>query len=171
MKSALPQALLIAAALLPGCATPPRGLVLDPVGPAPAPAVGDESTGSLIVFSAYEESAHFNASPYHHWLTDYKIYSIDRELLRTVHNDSNTVVEGPTRVKLTPGRYRVVARANGYGLVTVPVVIAAGEVTRVHLEGGGAWPDRALMLKSNPVCLPDGRIVGWRALPESLPKS
>ncbi len=170
MKSVLRLALLVVAIMMAGCAAR-RGLVLDAVGPAPTPVTVGLSTGALVVFSAYDTTAHFGASPYHHWLTDYKIYSADGKLLQTVHNDSNTVVEGPARVKLPPGRYRVEARANGYGVIIVPVLIAAGEVTPVHLEGGRAWPERTQMLKSNPVCLPDGRIVGWRALPQSLPKS
>ena len=42
-----------------------------------------------------------------------------------------------------------------------PVVVEAGRQTSVHLEGGIYWP--ADVAQSNPVRLPDGRIIGWRA--------
>jgi hypothetical protein len=51
-------------------------------------------------------------------------------------NDNGTSWEGPAEVQLPPGKYRVVARANGYGTVTVPVTVAAKQTTTVHLEGG-----------------------------------
>jgi hypothetical protein len=83
--------------------------------------------------------------------------------LRTVHNDNGELVEGPAEVSLAGGRYRVVALANGYGLVIVPVVIVRSQVTTVHLEGSPSWPDKQALLHSNPVRLPDGEIAGWRA--------
>jgi len=69
---------------------------------------------------------------------------------------------------LPAGTYRVVARANGYGIVTVPVVIEKNQVTTVHLEGGGSWENEVARSQSDAVRLPDGRIVGWRA-PQAAP--
>jgi hypothetical protein len=130
-------------------------------------AVTDDK-GTLVVFSAFEVTA---ASPgdYEHrrHYSEYKILSPDGKLLQTVPNDSNTVLREATRVKLPAGTYRVVAHANGYGIVTVPVVIEKNQVTTVHLEGGGSWENEIASNQANVVCLPDGRIVGWRAPAES----
>jgi len=86
------------------------------------------------------------------------------EFDQVIHNDVGGVTEDPRPVELQSGRYRIVARANGYGWVTVPVVIVAHRVTTIDLEGGTQWPmDDALA--SNSVRFPDGRIAGWRANP------
>ena len=60
-------------------------------------------------------------------------------------------------------RYRVVAQANGYGRVTIPVVIEAHQTTVLHLEGGGSWPSEAEFNQTNAVRLPDGQIIGWKS--------
>jgi len=59
--------------------------------------------------------------------------------------------------------YRIVAAANGYGMVTVPVTIAAGQTTILHLQGGSTWPNQAAFNQTNAVRLPDGGIVGWKS--------
>lgn len=64
----------------------------------------------------------------------------------------------------------VVARANGYGVVTAPVSIRADQVTTVHLEGGSSWQNPSQLSQSNPVRLPDGAIAGWRASLDSSSK-
>ncbi len=61
------------------------------------------------------------------------------------------------------GTYRVLARANGYGLAPVPVAIRPGQVTTLHLEGSVWWPVKSPIFNSNPVRLPGGEIIGWRA--------
>jgi hypothetical protein len=53
-----------------------------------------------------------------------------------VTNDSGTVIEGPVEVLLPGGHYRVHARSNGCGWVTVQVVVEPGLVTLVHLDCG-----------------------------------
>jgi hypothetical protein len=121
------------------------------------------STGILMVYSAYEQGAYFNSPIYRRQFTDYKILSTGGELLQSVHNKTGMLVEAPKRVQLPVGPYRIVARANGYGEVVVPVVICANQVTTVHLEGSPAWPDGREMAQSNPVRLPHGEIAGWRA--------
>ena len=63
---------------------------------------------------------------------------------------------------LAPGKYRVVAHANGYGTVTVPVVIDATHVTTVHLNGGSS--DETADNQNDTVRLPDGNVVGWRTV-------
>ena len=139
MKSIFP-AFFLAAVLGSGCAFHERGLVLDPVGPAAFTSEPDPSNGSLVVYSALDQAPHFNGVSYHIYYSDYKVLSDEGALLRKIHNDSDSVTEGPVRVKLQPGRYRVFARANGYGWITVPVVIATHQTTTVHLEGGDSWP-------------------------------
>ena len=123
-----------------------------------------------MVFSAFRQGADFSAPPYRREYTDYRILSSDGKLLQWVRNDGGALEAAPKPVALPTGTYRVVARANGYGEVTVPVVIRPNQVTTVHLEGSPSWPDRKQLAASNPVCLPDGEIAGWRASPDSSSK-
>ncbi len=157
--------LFLAAVWLAGCASTPRGLVLEPVGPAPAGAVGGSGPGSLMVFSALDTAPDFNQSPYRQRYTDYRIYPAEgNHLLKAVHNDSGKLIDGPVRVELPAGNYHVSAKANGYGQVTVPVVIKAGQTTAVHLEGSHWWPRGSAIFDADPVRLPGGQIVGWPAV-------
>ena len=165
MKSVLIFCALAIGALLPGCSSDRNALVLAPVGPAPGqPSTTFSSTnGTLVVYSACDVSANWNArDPRRPVYSDYKIFSGDGNLLRAVHNDSGTMLQDAVPVELPPGKYRVVASANGYGRVTIPVVIVACQTTVLHLEGGGAWPDESAFNPTNAVRLPDGQIIGWR---------
>jgi hypothetical protein len=170
MKTLIAASLFVAAALVEGCISQPHGLVLDPIGPPGSPSPGAGSNGTLVVFSAFDPHADFNDLPYLRHYTDYKITREDGQLWQTVRNDNASLLEGPRRVQLPAGAYHVVARANGYGVVTVPVLIRANQVTTVHLEGGSSWQHRSQLSQSNPVRLPDGEIVGWRASPGSSAK-
>jgi len=154
--------LLSGIAFLEGCASFQSGLVLDPVGPAPNASRVPGSNGVLMVFSAFDPHGHFNGSLYRRYHTDYKIFSQDGALLQVIHNDIAGVMDDPKPVELQAGRYRIVARANGYGWVTVPVLITAHCVTTIHLEGGASW-SKDRVLAGDSVRLPDGRIAGWRA--------
>lgn len=156
---------LIAGLYLSGCATGPRDLVLDPVGPPPGPKPAASSDGSLVVYSAFEIYPNFNSTdPDRRQHTNYRIQTADGTLFRSVRNDTETILEGPVEVLLPVGRYRVVARANGYGWVTVPVVISAHQVTTLHLEAGGSWMKSSVPDAGRDVRLPNGLVVGWRAL-------
>jgi hypothetical protein len=166
------MSLAAAAVLFAGCASTTHSpLVLDPVGPPSAQPAAPAGQGLLVVFSAFDVHADFEAAnPYQRHYTNYKILSPDGQLVRAVHNDSGNLSDSPADVKLPSGTYRVIAQSNGYGEVTVPVVIAPDQVTVVHLEGGAnSWPDKAALRDSNPVKLPDGRIVGWRAAQNTAP--
>ena len=164
MKTYCTVALLTAATLWSGCASAQHGLTLDPVGPPSVQSTVPNDNGTLVVFSAYDVTAPGTGDYEHrHHYSDYKILSPDGKLLQNVHNDSNSVLREAARVKLPAGTYRVVAHANGYGMVTVPVVIEKNQVTTVHLEGGGSWENDVADNQANVVRLPDGRIVGWRA--------
>jgi hypothetical protein len=147
--------------LISGCATNQPQLVLAPVGPPPGMSSSGNSQGSLVVFSAFDSTGIHGMDRQAH--TSYKILSEDGKLLQKVRNDPGNLIGGPTSVQLAAGSYRVVAHANGYGLVTVPVVVQGGKETIIHLEGGGSWPNREEMIQANAVRLPDGRVVGWRA--------
>ncbi len=168
MKARCTFIILSAATLLSSCASGQRELTLNPVGPPSVQASVPSDNGTLVVYSAFEVTA-VTPGDYEHrrHYTDYKIFSEDGKLLQVVHNDSNNVLKEAAQVTLSPGTYRIVARANGYGLVTVPVVIERGQVTTVHLEGGGSWENEVARNQTDLVRLPDGRVVGWRAPAES----
>jgi len=160
--------LIAAGALLTGCATGQSGITLDTVGPVPARLTTARSgNGVLVVYSAYKVNADFNRpDPYRPEYSDYKICTATGKLLQYVHNNSGTILQDPASVELPPGEYRVKARANGYGIVVVPVVVERRQTTVVHLEGGGAWPDGSVFNQANAVRLPDGQVAGWRAAGE-----
>jgi len=157
--------MLLAGAFLTGCATGNHTLMLDTVGPVRPPwNTADTTKGRLTVYSAYAVTADFNDRDTRRpEYSDYKICDADGQLLQRVHNNSGTILQTPVAVLLTPGKYQVLAYANGYGAVTIPVMIAAQQTTLLHLEGGNPWADESVFNETNAVRLPDGQIVGWRA--------
>jgi hypothetical protein len=159
----------VAPLVLASCASHQPGLVLDPIGPqAGLPALAG-ATGSLRVFSAFDPAPDFNSLPYRRRYSSYTILDKDGRLVQTVAN-RNVQRESPATVELPAGSYRVVARANGYGTITVPVVIHPNRETVVHLEGSFSWPNPGALAQSNPVRLPHGEIAGWRAEPPEVGK-
>jgi hypothetical protein len=166
MKSVPTFCALAISALLSGCASDRNALVLAPVGPRPGQSftASSSTNGTLVVYSAYDVGANWNArDPRRPVYSDYKIFSRDGNLLRAVHNDSGTILQYPASVELPVGKYRIAANANGYGRITIPVVIKACQTTVLHLEGGGSWPNKAEFNQTNAVRLPDGQIIGGRA--------
>ncbi|HEY3761454.1 MAG TPA: hypothetical protein VGN23_06875 [Verrucomicrobiae bacterium] len=155
--------LLAAGALCAGCVSTKNGLVLNTVGPVPSPAGETRSTtGTLVVYSAYDVNADFNSrDPNRPEYSDYRIYSDDGKLLQRVHNDSGTIFQDPKRVTLPVGTYRVIARANGFGYVTIPVTVAPQQTTLVRLAGN--WSASYHFDDTDAVRLPDGQIVGYRS--------
>lgn len=152
------------AGLMAGCATSRSPGELGRVGPDPSAVTTVSADGVLRVFSAYEVRADFSeldrARRRH---SDYEVVSVARGTSLRVRNDTSSAAEGPAQVRLAPGEYRVTARANGYGVVVVPVVVEAGRPTEVHLEGGAgavSSPDPAALVR-----LPGGEVVGWKAKP------
>jgi hypothetical protein len=168
MKAYFTLIVIMAVALLSGCATRKNEPVLDTVGPASdQPLAANSTNGTLVVYSAYDVNADFagrdRRSPVY---SDYKIFTTDGQMLQKVHNNTGTILQDPVAVELSPGKYHVVAHANGYvRYVAVQVVIASRKATILHLEGDGFWPDQAAFNQTNAVRLPDGRIIGWKAVP------
>jgi hypothetical protein len=165
MKTFLTFNIIAAGVLLAGCATGRSGITLATVGPVSVqPAAISSTNGTLVVYSAFEVNADFNSrDPYRPEYSDYRIFTIGGKLLQRVHNNSGTILQDPVPVELSAGKYRVIARANGYGYVTVPIIIEARQSTILHLEGGVSWSDKSVSGQTNTVRLPDGQVVGWRA--------
>ncbi len=153
------------ATLLVGCAGMRNDLVLDTAGPAPGQTMAANSgPGTLTVYSANKVNADFNnPDPNYREHSDYKILNSDGKLTRRVHNVTSDISEGPVTVELPAGKYFVVVRSNGYGTVTVPVIILPGENTVLHLDGFDTWPDESQFNQTNAVRLPDGEVVGWKS--------
>jgi hypothetical protein len=161
---------------LVGCASPSPMAVSEAVGPAPAGGEASRGSSALQVYSARLRSPvdlnreEFLANndfgkndlvyrPAH---TDYTIYSQDGKLVREVHNAWGPNDPEPTVVPLSPGRYTVQARARGYGVVSVPVVIEAGKLTTVNLQRyRKPVPESAP--RTELVLLGHNRVVGWKA--------
>jgi hypothetical protein len=167
MRTFLAFSLVATGILLAGCASDNKTAVtLDAVGPVPTQAPTSEAipatNGTLVVYSAFRRSAYFDTrDPYRPEYSDYRIFADDGKFLRGVHNDSGTPFQDPASVLLAPGKYRIYVRANGFGYITVPVLIEAQKNTVLHLEGGNE--DASGLNPANAVRLPDGKIVGWKA--------
>jgi hypothetical protein len=156
--------MIVAGALLSGCAGMRSGQVLDTVGPTPGQmTMAGSGSGTLTVYSANKVNADFNSiDPNRREHSDYTILNSDEKLMKRVHNVTDDIFEGPVPVELAAGKYFVVARSNGYGTVTIPVIIAPMHETILHLDGFHAWPDESVFNQDNAVRLPDGEIVGWK---------
>lgn len=165
MNNNLILSTVAAGLLMSGCATGKSSMVLDAVGPVPARCEAVNTTdGTLVVYSAYETNADSTMlDPDRPEYSDYDILTAGGKLLRRVHNNSGTVLQDAVPVRLPAGHYRVVARTNGCGVVTIPVVIGVRQETVLHLDGDSAWPDKSAFNAANAVRLPDGQIVGWKA--------
>jgi len=111
-----------------GCASNP-----DRATDSSAAASNQNPDGILVVYSAPDPYAHFNGSPYNLRYSDYTVCSAGGAALQTVHNGTGTMLEGPARVHLPPGKYKVKGRSLSQ-LVTVSVEITAHQVTTVHLN-------------------------------------
>jgi hypothetical protein len=153
--------------LLAGCATPGPVLGLAPVGPpASLPAALPQSAGTLLVYSAFYPGPRETALPEDvRQHSDYKLYAGDGRLVGVVGvvaNRAGLFGEDPARMSLAPGRYRVEARSNRYGMVSVPVVIAVDQVTEVHLDDDSSLPAKTAG-GSGMVRLSGGEFVGWSA--------
>ncbi|HEX7655199.1 MAG TPA: hypothetical protein VF607_16945, partial [Verrucomicrobiae bacterium] len=104
----IPLAVIVAA--LAGCATDTQHLTLAPVGPDHPTTTAPVTThGTLVVYSAYEANADFNArDPYRPEYSDYTIYTPDGKVWQRVHNNDGSILQGAVAVALPAGKYSVV---------------------------------------------------------------
>lgn len=140
-----------------GCSTAHHLAVTQPVGPGKLAAM---QTGTLQVYTATEEHADGdNSYSYPH--TRYLVYDGHGQEVESVRNHLGIMDETPSLTYLAPGSYVVVAKAEGYGRVRIPVVVEANRTTVVHLERGWKAPENAQA--SDLVQMPDGKPIGWRS--------
>jgi hypothetical protein len=169
MKSTLlPCVIAAVLGLIAGCVTDPARVSVPAVGPLAGTPPGNLSPGkgTLVLFT--------QAEPYN----DGKAPST-LKALGSIYTPSGKLVERFPNVPITPesparefnlpaGEYLVSVPTPGYGQVTVPVVIVAGQQTPLHLTRLGMRNNDALP-EIDLSRLPDGRIVGRRAYPPPPP--
>ena len=179
MKYVNTVALAGAVVWLAGCASAPRVVVVEPVGPGPVAGSQAAGDGSLVIYSArmpadvdvnmaewrfnndFGKNA-FMSEPAH---TDYTIYAQNGEVFKHVRNARSVNDETPSVVTLPVGSYKVEAEAVNCDSVPVrvlmTVVIKPGQTTMAHLEGG--WNPLSQDSGIELARLPCGRAIGWRA--------
>ena len=174
----------MAVVCLAGCASSAPLTVSGPVGPAPTGSAKAPGGSSLQVYSARERAPldlnkeeflwnndfgknEFLYEPAH---SGYTLCSRDGKVIEHVCNARNPNDPEPAVVPLAPGNYEVKATARGFGVVTIPVVIEAGKLTRVNLQRGEN-PVVESVARTNAVLLGGYRIVGWRANSSTWPDS
>lgn len=179
MKYAKTVALAGAMVGLVGCASVPKVVVVDPVGPGPMAASQGTDEGSLVIYSAraladvevnqaewrWNNDFGKNEFLYEPAHTDYTIYTRDGEVLKEVRNARDQNDDAPTVVTLPAGSYKVEAEGincdgNRVRLV-IPVVVGSGQITLAHLEG--RWQPPAEYKDAEVAKLPCGKTIGWRA--------
>jgi len=161
-----------------GCATDTQVTLLRQAGPDPALTAQNSGAGFLQVYSAREripidvnaeeffwnndfDRNDFLFYPAH---TSYALYAQDGHPLESVRNARGMYDGNPTLVKLSPGVYKVEAKARDSDAVNwtvmIPVVIEPGLTTAIHLDGYWDWA-MARKKSDEIVGLPNGDIVGW----------
>jgi hypothetical protein len=146
--------------LMPACSFHSQPAVLPTVGPAPARASAPEADGFLVVYSAWSNFVDQGSTGHH---SRYIVSSEDGRTRREVINHIDRFDEGPIRLPLASGGYRVSARSARFGRVTVPVVIQPRQTTSVYLDGS-SHPQVHADQGSEVVRLPDGEVVGWSTM-------
>lgn len=146
----LPVCGICLAVLCTGCATGRYDVGLSPAEPRAVYPSNAAPCGTLVVYSAGDPGIHFDALAYRAHYSDYELQTVDGKSLKRVHNDNDSGVGGPRNLRLPPGRYRVVAHANGYGKVTVPVVIRPDKVTTLRLDVSQAESPDAQASQGSP---------------------
>ena len=142
--------------LLAGCATP---VALAPVGPNPNGLATGSANGQLEVFSALRpRTAGVDPTWYQH--ADYYVCDLHGRRLKTVFNATGYYSRSPRVISLPPGKYLVKTSAKGMLWVEAPVIIRAGQITRLHLDA--QWQPPAGAAKMQLVQAPVGYPVGWR---------
>lgn len=139
-----------------GCSWQPKQAMIQPVGPAPSGKDNATHFGYLVVYSAWSSFVDQGSTGHH---SRYTLTSDNAAISKEVINHVDRFDEGPIRLPLHPGSYRVRARSAHFGRVNVPVIIQDGQTTFVYLDGA-AHPQTPSE-QSSAVRLPNGEIVGW----------
>ena len=142
-----------------GCAAVRPLVIADAVGPLQPLLAETGPHGSMIVYSDTEGPLADPADYSPH--SGYKLHSTDGRLLQVVENRSATDARQPRTLRLGVGRYVVTALAPRVGLVSIPVVIDAEQVTVVDLNRE-VLPS-LLVAGEEWVRLPNGQIIGSKA--------
>lgn len=157
------------------CVSATKVSLQEPVGPSLALPSNGSQQGYLRVYSAHQpvvenifleamvQNNNYGQDPFLGVpsRTDYTLYSVDGQRLKRVRNSGQEGIDDPALVALAPGLYRIEARSVNQKAVSVPVAIAPGQVTLVHLDGN--WQPPLEASGSEIVSLPHGVQVGWRA--------
>jgi hypothetical protein len=139
-------------------------VVLSTVGPKSAPRRLTEGQGYLVVYSDTEPVPQDEGISYYIH-TSYLIRTPQGRTVKWVANHVGDMDETPQVVPLPAGTYHVLAQSTDYGRVSVPVVIAPRQTTKLHLEGKGSWRPQPLPKHDDElVRFPDGEPVGWHEL-------
>lgn len=179
MKYMSSVALGAAMVWLVGCASAPRVVVVEPLGPVPTGVSQGRGDGSLVIYSArvpanvepsswewglvnvFEQNELLN-EPAH---TGYTIYTRDGKVLKYVRNAHYQNGDMPTPVALAAGSYTVEAEGincdSSRVKVLMVVVIEPGQTTLAHLEGN--WQPAIEPTATGLAKLPCGRAIGWSA--------
>lgn len=160
------------ALLLTGCQAPL--VVQAAVGPEPGGHETGGTNGRLLVFSrleAHSDNGSMEAEdltgeivtgdPDYYQHRAYTMYDHRGKRIKSVGNTVGHYSEEPREVELLPGSYSVLAEAEGYGRVAIPVHIKSGRTTIVHLDK--QWRPPPSYQNSDLVRLPGGYAVGWNA--------
>jgi|HubBroStandDraft_6_1064221.scaffolds.fasta_scaffold1592789_1 hypothetical protein len=107
-------------------------LISDPVRPGLDYRM-EVSKGYLIVYSATDRVDDGSVPYYPH--SSYTIYTLDGKLVKTVANHVSDSDETPDLVSLPVGPYLIEAQSEQEGLLRVHVLIRAGALTALNLEG------------------------------------
>jgi len=129
------------------------------VGPAPTEGAKQEGQGYLVVYSAWSNFVDPGSVGHHSRIN---LSAEDGSNSREILNYADRFDEGPIRIPLAPGAYRVRARSAHFGKLTVPVVIRPRQTTFVCLDGG-SHADTPPPEVPEVVRLPNGEVVGWSA--------
>jgi hypothetical protein len=129
---------------------------------AAAAACPSAGRGSLIVYSAtYPQTLEQSEYPAH---TNYTIATAGDQVLKHVANNTGSFGAYPATVELACGAYHVRAQYAHGGFVVVPITIQADKTTVVDLDVSGELLPPFAGEAKEPIRLPDGEVVGWRAV-------
>jgi len=141
-----------------GCAT--HDVSLATVGPEHFSASSVASNGVLVVYTPLENpnaSLDEFASPQR---SGYRLLSANGTVSRHIANCNTIFDDQPVALTLPAGSYTVQALGPEHNPVSVAIVIVAGEITPVYLDGSESVQPGG---GSDFVTLPNGAVVGWSA--------